>query len=352
MGAKMNVITEFHQESLWWSMQLLCDRLGWTLYRPYGMDWYTKGYYKLYGHLGMPDPYGWLAYKYLEDTVYDYDAHTHTGVGIEARKGCDLFPKFNLVTLDEALSMKFDYIICGIKDNEPYFRRFRDKHNPDAKLIRHVGNAGDVVDTAMYKNIMSSDKQGFASYGPCNKILYHQEFPLWLYTYEPIEYPEYNNHYIYAFINGFNEQYPAADKWARFTHALREFQFCSFGAGCEDGKIFVRERLVEAMLQATFFWHYKWIDGYGHTLYNAGALGRPVITAPDCYAGKMGEELLTDGETCVMDYGEPGIFDKVRYWSQPDNLLQMCENMHRRFTERVNFNYEFENVLKPFLERC
>jgi hypothetical protein len=349
----MKVLTEFHQESLWWSMKLLFeDRLKWELYRPIGMDWYNKGYYRLYGHLCMKDPYGWLAHRYLEDTVYGYDKSTRMAYGVETRKGCDLFPWFKCLTLEQAKDTQFDYIICGIKDNERYLKRFRDEFCPNAKLIRHVGNAGDIVDFDIYHNVMSSDKQLFPYYQCKNKILYHQEFPLSLYAYTK---PSYNHH-IYSFINAIYENALANNQigiWREYEHELLEYALRAYGAFSEDGKIYKRRDLVRTMQESSFFWQYKWGDGFGHVIYNAGALGRPILTAPDCYAGKLGEELLVDGETCLIDNGDRNdMFRRIRHYSREDRLETMCINMRERFENTVNFDVEFRDVIYPFLERC
>ncbi|HXI97147.1 MAG TPA: hypothetical protein VNG04_13530, partial [Candidatus Acidoferrum sp.] len=42
----MNVLADKHHAGLFHSLQLLAGRLGWTLYTPVGLDWWTEGYWR------------------------------------------------------------------------------------------------------------------------------------------------------------------------------------------------------------------------------------------------------------------------------------------------------------------
>lgn len=346
----MKVLADFHHDSLWWSLHLvLVRRFGWELYRPIGMDWYDQGYYRLYGHLRMPDPYRWIAELYLSRSLYNYDPATGTAIGVEARKGCVDYPVFHVKTLAEAKDTDWDFIFCTVRENEPYFKRFRDEYAPRAKLVRVSGNQYDEIDAEAYPNAMISAISTFRMCRSPNKVLYHQEFDLDLFKYEPPR----HTHNIYAFMNDLGEDYregEATAVWYQHEHDLPEFTFRSYGGRCEYGRIYPKRALVAKMLQASFIWHLKWIDGYGHILFNAACLGRPVLTHSACYKDKIGEPLLVPGETCLwMD--DPDFYSNLRRAARMDRLRRMSEAMRRRFLEVVDFTRDAENIFR-FLQRC
>ncbi len=46
--SEISVFTDLHHESLYQSLQLLFEkRLGWRLFRPAGLDWFQKGYWRI-----------------------------------------------------------------------------------------------------------------------------------------------------------------------------------------------------------------------------------------------------------------------------------------------------------------
>ena len=96
-----SILFDFHHADLWWSLQLLADRLGAKLFRPYSMEWYNEGYYKLYGDLRRKDPTRWIAKQYLVDTIFRGYSRwgTYGDVGRETYNGCEDYPQFNLLTL-------------------------------------------------------------------------------------------------------------------------------------------------------------------------------------------------------------------------------------------------------------
>lgn len=341
----MNILADFHHADLWWAIQLLANRLGATIFRPYGMDWYDQGYYKLYGDLRRKDPYRYLAKQYLVDTIYRY--FNGTGVGRETKAGCLDYPQFNLLTLEEAKSTQIDIVLCSVNENEPFFYKLKEFF-PVAKFVRHAGNDLDTnVNSEMYQNLLSS---ALAPYNAFNghKIIWREEFDLTLFKFRPIT--NFNNIYTFQGDLGGNED--AWELWTKLKHSLEDFNFKAYGVGNEDGKIYPKRQFVEGMLNASFVFQSKgpW-EGYGHVIHNAVCLGRPPIVYKKDYADKLVGCLLKDELTCLfIDSDFEKMIDKIRYWSHPKNLWFLSQNACGVFKKEVNFDTEFVEVKKFFEE--
>jgi hypothetical protein len=340
----MKILCDLHHADLWWSLQLLANRLGATLFRPYGMEWYDHGYYKIYGDLRRKDPYRYLAKQYLEDTIFDYDGvgttvnlktekilRGGTGIGRETYNGCKDYPKFNLLTLEQAKNMDIDIVICSVHENEPYFAKLKEFY-PNAKFIRQVGNDLDtIIDEKMYPNLLSSAMAPYNAFSG-HKVLYRQEFDLNLFQYKPI----YNFKNIYSFQNDIESFEDTWAYWTDLKHKLRDYNFKSYGVGCDDGKIYPKRTYIEKVLESTFVLQSKgpW-EGYGHTIHSSICLGRPMIIKFSDYKGKLAEPLLIENETYLeMDENLP---EKLRSLT-PEKIEWMSKRCHEKeFVEVKKF---------------
>lgn len=332
----MNILADRHHADLWWSLSLLADRLDAKLYCPSGIEWFDEGYLRLYGDLKKKEPYRWLAKQYLEDTIFD-------GYFRETKYGCIDYPKPNLLTLEEFKNTDIDIIICTVHENEPYFAKLKEFH-PKAKFIRQVGNNLDTnVDHNLYPNLLSSAVAPYESFDG-HKVLYRQEFDLNLFKYAPPN--NFNN--IYSFQNDLGEFEETWEMWARLQHNLKNFNFKSFGIGNMEN-IYPKRDYIKAMLDASFTYHFKPHDGYGHFLHNAMCLGRPLIVKQDYVSHGLITPMLEDEVTCL--YIDDKIEEKIRKWSQPEKLTQMSKQARERFNEVVDFDKEFDSEVKPFFEK-
>lgn len=312
------------------------------------MDWYDQGYYKLYGNLKAKDPDRWIAKQYLEDTVFDVTPELNrlitTGIGRETYNGCQDYPKFNLLTLNQAKHTNIDIVICSVHENEPYFAKLKEFY-PNAKFIRQVGNDLDTnIDSVTYPNLLASAKAPFEGFTG-HKVLYRQEFPLNLFKYEVPT--QFNN--IYSFQNNLEEFEDTWDAWTNLKHQLRDYKFQSFGGGNDQGKIYPKKDLIKKMLEATFIFQSKgpW-EGYGHVIHNAICLGRPMIIKRSDYAGKLAEPLLVEGVT-YLEMTDPDLVNNVKHYSDPERYRIMSETCREIFKQAVNFDDEFIE-LKEFFE--
>ena len=71
----MNIFADLHHGDLFYSLhRLFVERLGWTLYRPIGHDWFNAGYWKI------AEPYGNAKdtiNQYLDINCRGYNAYTN-----------------------------------------------------------------------------------------------------------------------------------------------------------------------------------------------------------------------------------------------------------------------------------
>lgn len=348
----MNILSDFHHSDLFWSLQLLTNRLGDTLYRPYGMSWYDEGYFKLYGNLRAKDPERWIAKQYLEDTIFQLNPAMYRGegwaIGRETYNGCNEYPFFRTLTLEQAKNIDggIDVIICTVHENEPYFAKLKEFY-PNAKFIRQVGNDLDtLIDEELYPNLLSSATMPYNAFKGANKVLYRQEFDLNL--FKPTPPTEFKN--IYSFQNDLEQFVDTWDFWVGLKHKLRGYKFKSYGVGNDNGKIYPKIEYIKEMLNATFCVQSKgpW-EGYGHTIHNAICLGRPMIIKMSDYEGKLAAPLLVKDET-YLEMTDPDIVEKIRYFSEPERYAKMSEKCIQVFKDNVNFDKEFEEKIKPFFE--
>jgi hypothetical protein len=338
----MNILVDFHHADLWWSLQLLANRLGATLYRPYGMEWYDQGYFKLYGDLRRKDPERWIAKQYLVDTLFSYADNYK--IGRETYNGCKDYPLFNTLTLEQAKDAQIDVVICSVHENEPYFAKLKEFYS-NAKFIRQVGNDLDtLIDESLYPNLLSSATQPYDAFKGQNKVLYRQEFPLDL--FQPTPPINFNN--IYSFQNDIEQFEDTWTFWTDLKHKLRDYNFKSYGVGCEQGKIYPKREYIQRMLEATFIVQSKgpW-EGYGHCIHNTMRLGRPMILKFSDYQGKMAESLLIKDET-YLEMTDPDIVEKIRHFSESERFKKMSDKCQNVFGLNVSFNWEFTDKIKPF----
>lgn len=339
----LQVFCDFHHGSLLYSLQLLFEkRLGWNLYRPIGMEWFSSGIWRLADvypnpadtakqYLGTDDRH-WDQYKNLngdykiEDGIY----HVYDPVHEIHQKA---------ITLEKFKEMPIDIVISSISAHDVTFANLIREYKPQAKHIAHMGNIYQQTDVA---NVMCSTKPY-----PTDKyvVFYHQEFPLDIFKYEP---PSQEKKII-SFVN----LLPAREYYDSYKMRLPQYNMKAYGAGCPDGTITGIKAIAQIMSQSMFGFHVKpGGDGFGHIIHNWYACGRPVIIKKSDYIDKLAGDLLIDDVTCI-DLDARNIeenIQKIHYWSQADKHLEMCENSIKRFREVVNFDEE-EKKIRLFLER-
>lgn len=350
----MKVFADYHHGDLYYSLQLLFEkRLGAELYRPIGMEWYHQGFWDVFPHINTAQQFLSLDqaicipkdiqgnplsakdrlnenYRF-EDGIYYVDDPKKPG---KVQRS---------ITLDKFKSMEFDIIISSMPNHIDLFNRLILESQPKAKHIFQVGNAWGFQQGV--KNILASTSP-FPIPAGLNACFYHQEFDLDDFRYEA---PDPNQpKAIYSYIHYMKER----DLFAQYATHLSDFHFRSFGAGMDED-ILVTADIAKKMRSSIFTWHYKPEgDGFGHSLHNTFAVGRPALVWSHQYNGKLASPLFEDLVTCIDMTRRPidQNLNLIRDFSQPDKHLELCENAACRFREIVNYDRE-EQEIRAFLGR-
>ena len=327
------VFCDFHHGGLFYAMHLLWEkRLGMELYTMRGREWYEKGYWKVNDQL---------------DTVAQYLEHPEIAMydPLHAREGKNEYA-INMLTFDQFKSMKFDYIVASMDQHELPFVELRDRYQPQAKCIYHLGNWGVWPRWAMPNFLNSTSLRAPPG---INAVTWREEFDLVDYHYEP---PKPGQDVITTFLHMMNGSH-GYGAWLALQALLPEIKFREFGITNRDG-VCPEQDISDRMREARFVYHVKFPpDGYGHNVHHAAACGRPLITNINDYHGEIAEALFEDMVT-VIDASE-GPAETARkvcnVLHAPGKHEAMCKAMHERFKKVVNFDQE-ENDVRLWLERC
>lgn len=342
------MLADYHHHDLWESLELLCARLGWTLYRPMGMDWFDAGYWN-FERAVHGDA---VAKQYLEPWGSDAD-----GKRFDPSHG----RYQNLLTLDEARDLKPDVVMASVAHNHDGLHRFA--REVGATFGIHLGNVRfSPID-------MAEDRWDLADFGivtsvlpaPVDKphVVVHQEFSLTDFRHEPP--PEGGVFTVASFVNCFPEN-PQSYAGFRATAQLRtEYDwkvYGSYGSAPTDeyaaGNIGECAKVGDAMRASDVAWHTKqWSDGFGHVIHDWAAVGRPLIGHEWYYRSQLAGPLWQEGVTSfdITDKSPADVIAIIdRLYHDPDLRLRMGENMAARFREVVNFDAEEQAIRAMFAQ--
>lgn len=325
-----NVLLDRHHSDLFYSLQLLGDRLGWTLYTPIGTEWFESGYWAF----DVPFDPGALAKQYLTldarwtpvgDGLYEFTDLDHPNRPITG------------ITLDAFRRMSWDYILATLQQNQWGFHQLAQETG--ARYLLQVGNTGQQIDWTLRPFVLNTSEMPQLGDG----VTYHQEFSLDTFAFrEPTE-----TRRIASFVN----LMPRITCWPvleRIRAGLPEFDFRIHGQDGEHGKIAGVHLIAEEMARSGWAWHDKTHgDGYGHVLFNWAAIGRPLIGHSSHYRGKMGAVFWRDLETCIdLDrHSEGEAVELIRAISaDPERHRAMCHAIRAVFDAEVDFAAEAAQI--------
>jgi hypothetical protein len=307
---QVNVLADRHHSGLYHSLQLLAERMGWTLYTPIGMGWWDAGYWA-FGKSTYNDDR--LAQQFL--------------VGVAGPDGLGTppdgeFPDWpiNAVTLDEARVMNWAFVIATVPDNEPGLGRFADAMG--ARFIVQVGNTGQYVDWRRDPLVLSSSEMPLYGRG----VTYHQEM-------DPIAYRRPTEHRVAAsFVNCMPYM---GSCWTLLQEAQGlGLPIGVYGIDGPDGIIKPNSLLVDMMAGVGWGWHDKAQgDGFGHVIHTWAAVGRPLIGHASHYRGKMAERFWKDGVTCI-DLDQHSVAETV------EMVRKMCACRHRDMSMAIRAEFD------------
>lgn len=336
------VFADQHHMGLYNSLKLFFeDRLGGTLFRPIGNEWLDSGYWKIAE-----------IYNNHPATVAQY-----LGIPLNDVTDEDMIHKIwepqhefwqNGLTLQKFYEIKPEIVVASVPEHIESFKRLASEVG--AKMIYQIGNAWP-IEAGLAPNIMASAKIANVP-NNINYVEYHQEFSTDIFIPDVSVKPKKN---IYSFVNCFNTADIYKNDWKLFEEIeleMPDWSFKAFGGSCRDGVANGQLGVASKMREAKFIWQTKWGgDGFGHIIYNSASVGRPLIVKKQYYIGKMGEELMIDGETCITIDGltNQEIINKIRYFSEPDRYVDLCNRAYINFLDKVDFDKE-EIKLREFIK--
>lgn len=342
----MRVLTDFHHSSLLRATNMLFgDRLGMDVYRPIGMEWFDEGFWAINDQRDTAEQFLALGSQPVDDTARLNDLEQGFGPADRfAIYDPGMKSTHRACMLDYFKQNQFDYVIASIPAHIPLFRSLIAKYQPHAKLIVQIGNEWppELLEGC---NVLASVKERFIP--NANAVFYHQEFDLDIFRPSPV----LVNKKIYSFINCMQQQMPLA--WSDFSglemllKARSGFEFRSYGGQCRDGNMTGPVELADKMREAMMIFHVKeGGDGFGHIIYNAYAVGRPVITRSRFYKDRLAEELLVPGTFIDMDkHNLPDAFNIInRLHYQPEALQEMGRKAHEQFAIVVDYKKDAERI--------
>ncbi|HXI79842.1 MAG TPA: hypothetical protein VNM34_03385 [Verrucomicrobiae bacterium] len=311
----MNVLADKHHAGLFHSLQLLAGRLGWTLYTPVGLDWWTAGYWR-FGQ-GYGDDR--LAQQFLR---HDFDVDGE-------------FPDAPIatVTLEQAQAMDWDYVISSVPDNERGFWRFAQEHG--AQFVEQVGNTGQWVDWSLDPLVLSSSEMPIEGRG----VVYHQEM-------DPIAFaPPLWAHDAASFVNCMPSMGTCWDLLREAQQLAPIDVYGIDGTAGPEAIVKPNTRLIASMAVYGWGWHDKQQgDGFGHVIHSWAAVGRPLVGHASHYRGKMAESFWDDLVTCI-DLDRHSVADAVDIIRtiSPTQHEAMCREIRARF-DAIDYDAEADAI--------
>lgn len=317
---RLRVFADWHHPSLWESLSILFeDRFGWELYSPIGTNWKYHGW-----HLSGATP-GWTADDYLDFP----DARLVNGHHELTEPE---YPRLRkLVTPEQFEAQRWDIVIASVGAHQRSFAKLA--KSKGARFVHHVGDAKRRIDRIPGRVILASANVRAT-------VTHHQEFDLSVFAYSPPTDPTAVSSLMLR-LDSTSGPY----KW------LSEAEGVKWSAvRCEamrgPGYVAPMSAVADRIRESGWIWHDKRIgDGFGHVLFAAAAMGRPLIGHASYYRGLMGESLWEDGVTCLsLDDRTPD--EALAMWRgiSPERHAEMSAAIRARFDELVDFDADAEAV--------
>ena len=288
------------------------------------------------------------------------------------------------IGMEEFLDTKWDAVLMTRTESEKVFQNLLHVHEDGAKIkrIAMTGNDGAVYDWNFVPNFMSTDYLAFIKAPKeINKIWYSQEigahfgyggyreitqenlrtvasyvncFPSFTDTWEwdaeftarggfcPHCYSDRRGHSIHA---------TPFHIWTEAQRLLPNHQFREYGINCRDGMIPECE-LPRKYYDTSCTIHMKTYDGYGLSMLQSIACGRPVIVPRGFHRYRTAGKYLIDHLTCFeCEWTQESVSEKIAYLT--DNVERANRYGHACYTAALGlFNWELESKkVQEFLEK-
>lgn len=337
----MKVLADFHHHDLYEALSIVfCDRFGWKLYRPIGMEWFDEGYWN-FERAWHGDA---VAHQYLDRWPGDRDCGDHWERDDPSHPG----RVYRMLTLAQARDLHPDFVIATVDHNHEGLWKF--SQEAGAHFGIQLGN----ID--LEGNITRWDLAEFALVSTALRrkpwipyVVHHQEFSMDAVHYAA---PPRNSPFrVSSFVNCFPENLPMYGVFRETAKGMPEFDWRVYGAygsapvdEYAAGNIPVCAEVAAAMRASDVIWHAKkWSDGFGHVIHSAFAVGRPVFGYEDYYRDQLAGPLFVEGVTSfdLSRRSTEEVRELLHRLRDDEEFhVRICEAAAARFRETVNFNAE------------
>src|ERR1035437_8416380 len=163
----MLIFSDLHHNTLYHSLKMLFeDRLGGTLYRPIGKEWFEKGIWRM-AEIYLNSPVTIEQYLGIKGNLED-------GVYKVWDEEYDYFQ--NAITYDKFMDLPIDIVIASLPEHIQSFQVLCENHPNKPKLIYQVGNHWTIEEGKADNMLASAIIQNVPP--EVNIVTYHQEFDL------------------------------------------------------------------------------------------------------------------------------------------------------------------------------
>lgn len=319
------VLADWHHPALWESLSILFeDRFGWQLYSPIGTDWKRLGW-----RLENATP-GWSADDYLvfEDAVPVGDHWERREPEYPSR------PR-KMVTADQFDALSWDVIVASVPVHQKPFADLA--HRRSARFVNHVGDARRNIDLSLRGQVILASANVRRA-----TVVHHQEFDRDLFGWSP---PVARDTVTSLMLRLDSTSCPHT--WLSGAPGVR-WSAVDAQTPRDPGYLAPMSRVADRLRSTGWLWHDKRIgDGFGHVLWTAASVGRPLIGHASHYRGMLGEGLWSDLRTCI-DLDRHDEHEALRLWraisADPEWHADLCRNIRDRFEQLVDFDAEASRI--------
>jgi len=335
----MKVLTDLHHRDLFYSNHLLFEkRLGFELFRPIGSEWAKEGLWSIHE----------VCHNDINMGIVTQFLELDKGENLTGNKSFEKDGIWNLhndfhsffhkcIPLNLFKETKFDIILPTHWCHYHLWKELRDKYQPQAKMVYHVGN---IERTETLEHVIRSVPYP----GECKTdVLAHQELNFEIYKHVPVNTKTKK-------ITSVTHGYMFKDEYLKYKQAMPDFEFKYYGINSPDGILNGTQEVANQMKMANIGWTTKVHGGLGHSNMGWMYSGRPVITNMSQHRlyGECALKLFEPNETCIdIESGTTeDVCKKIKEWMVPEKGNERGAAAKRRFHEVINYDSEAESVKK------
>ena len=319
----MRVFADYHHGDLYEALCILFeDRFGGAVYRPVGLEWYTEKKWTIHPAQATAEQFLHLGGATLHDGGGEYSIPMP---GRRDHRG---------VTRAQFAASDWDIVVSSVPRHDAIYAQLA--RNTGAKHVVHVGNIGQQVPWELNPYALVSNSTPIQGRG-CR---YHMEFELPKFSYTSPTNLRRVSSFVHCMVH-----YPVGQAaWHELRALLPEFEFLQYGAACEQD---VHASVAQGMRDAGWAFHSKDVgDGYGFTIHQWAATGRPMVGHSSPYrrpTNRMAEPFWEGGAQYPIDLDRVSLAEaarRMRHLAAHPEEFEREERAARARFERIDFDTE------------